>query len=408
MKPKRRIDVELQKTWLDELLEVAKDAETPRSFIFWSGLFCIGASTKRKIYLPKGNIYNLYPNLYVLLMAESGLGKQFPIDLSKTLLRTSGQTRLISGSNSIQGIMGRMSKMTTLESKVMVKNSEGVFVTGEFVNFLLDDPLALSTMMEWYDTHAHDVWEKTLKNESFILREVFVSLLAATNLELFNDRVPEKDVKGGFLGRMLPIHETDPSQLNSLTKAGDPIDYKNLAERLTKISQLSGTFQYEEGASEFYDEWYYDFYKDRSRRQDKARFSNRLRDHILKVAMNLSLAYKYELVLTKEDIAAAIMLCEPLVETVVNLTEEMGRNKFRSINAEVIQALIKAKDYTIPYSKLLRSNRGEATMKEFEEVLNTLVSSEMIEQCMTGEGMLAYKLTDVCINQLLKVKKKGK
>lgn len=395
------------RTWIDDVLDATKLSESPRSFIFWASMFCLGASTKRQISIQMGDLFKIYPNLYVLLVAESGLGKQFPIDMSKALLsvvdKVKGIRMVTGGQNSVQGILKSLGKAVNRANGVMIRNAEAAFISGEFANFLVKDPMAFSTIMELYDTGAHDEYDKILTNESFHLKNVFVSWLAASNMDLFQHKVDDHELKGGFLGRMLSIKEDDIENLNSLTTPLPPIDYEKLAGRLIEVSNLKGEFNWGPGAAKRYDDWYYPFYGDKNRLRDKARFSNRLRGHVIKVAMCLSLSYKDDLLLLVEDIEAAIRLCEPLLENVMVMTEDMGQSKYKGLNAIITHTLIHAKGHKILRSKLLAMNRGEWNLKEFNDTVALLESSNIVE-IDSNNGQVFIQLTDEAKGQLVKVK----
>src|SRR5438874_2133996 len=93
--------------WLDELLAQHAEVETPKNFWYWSGLATISAILKDNVYLDRGGSkdYRLYPNIYVMLYADSALRKGPPVSLAKNLVKKVNNTRVISGRSSIQGIL---------------------------------------------------------------------------------------------------------------------------------------------------------------------------------------------------------------------------------------------------------------------------------------------------------------
>ena len=90
--------------WLTSLVDQHNELESPRSFWFWAGLAAISAVVKDNIWINK-QIYNLYPNIYVMFHADSGLKKGPPVSMSKQLVKAVNNTRIISGRSSIQAIL---------------------------------------------------------------------------------------------------------------------------------------------------------------------------------------------------------------------------------------------------------------------------------------------------------------
>lgn len=398
----------MQYPWIESIMAATAKAESPRSHVFWAILFTISSVTRRKIYLKKGGFYKLYPNLFILNIADSGLRKQFPIDLANSLLTASGCCRIISGTNSIQGIIEMLAKGYTAENGVVRKEADAALLSDEFSTFLVDDPMALSTLMKLYDTHAGEKpdgsneWEKTLKSGKKKLRNIYITMLSASNLEQFDSKVLEKDMRGGFMARTLAIVETMPSQLNSLLRGGTPIDYQSLSKRLKEINRLSGEFTIEEPAIDLFDEWYYPFFS--TPRQDKTGFIKRIHDHILKVAMCLSLSHKDELIITVNEMEDAMNICLPLVDSSLDMSRGTGKSKYKTQTALIVQTLTKSPGYMITRRKLIKDNMGEFTYKDLNEILETLTQGDYIEETLINEEK-GYRLTDRCVEELSKVKR---
>ena len=74
------------KDWVGGLLELVEDTEAPRAFWMWGALYTIGATLRRQVWLPFG-IQNIYPNLYVLLVAPPAKARKGgPPKLAKQML----------------------------------------------------------------------------------------------------------------------------------------------------------------------------------------------------------------------------------------------------------------------------------------------------------------------------------
>ena len=75
-----------ERNWLDLWMELLHEAETPKNFIYWSGLSDIAGIVRDKVYLRK-RLYQLYPNLFVMMIGKSGLKKSFPVSKAKELVK---------------------------------------------------------------------------------------------------------------------------------------------------------------------------------------------------------------------------------------------------------------------------------------------------------------------------------
>src|SRR5882672_6583904 len=105
------------KPWLDILLESTKESESPERYFWWAGLCAIASVVGKRIFIQRGAFYKLYPNIYVALVsARSGLRKGIPIMIIKNLVEELDKIRVISGCNSIQGLIKELSMQKTFKS----------------------------------------------------------------------------------------------------------------------------------------------------------------------------------------------------------------------------------------------------------------------------------------------------
>jgi len=186
-------------TWIEEVLAQHEELESPSAFWYWSGLCIISAIMKDNVWLDKF-AYNLYPNIYVMLHADSGLKKGPPVGLAKKLVRRVNNTRILSGRSSIQGILKELGTFTsTPGGGIRSKSSTGFIVASEFTSSLVADPAAMTILTDLYDRQYNEgEWRSLLKMETFELKDPTISLLVATNEAHFNDFVEAKDIHGGF------------------------------------------------------------------------------------------------------------------------------------------------------------------------------------------------------------------
>jgi len=127
--------------WLEKLLAQHSELESPTNFWLWGGLAAISAVVKDNVWLDR-QIYNLYPNIYVMLHAESGLKKGPPISMAKQLVRGVGGTRIISGRSSIQGILKELGTTQTQPGGKVINKSVAFICSSELTSSIVEDKVA--------------------------------------------------------------------------------------------------------------------------------------------------------------------------------------------------------------------------------------------------------------------------
>ena len=380
-------------TWIDNVMDATLEAESPRSFVKWAALCAISAVMTDRVYLDK-HYYKLFSNIYVLLVAKSGLRKSFPPMLAKALVKVVDNTRVISGRNSIQAIIHELSMTVTKPKQSPLVKAHGFIVTGELSTTFIEDPQTLSILMDLYDGHYHqEGWDYTLKGtgkES--LKDISVTLLGAINPPHFKDMVHAKDITGGFIARCIIVEESRRALKNPLIEAPKQrLDTAELVRYLVDLSKVEGEFKWSDEAAKFFSEWYMTFNPEDL--EDDTGTANRIHDQILKVAMLLSLARDKDLILLREDIEEAMSLLESVIKTATAATRGHGESDWGSKVRIVLEELEIHPDHKVKRSELLLRHWGDFTAAELQVVITTLEGAKAVWTKTVGKDEL-YTATD--------------
>ena len=381
-------------SWLNLLHTATLDAETPRSFILWSGICSIAAVVSPNVFLNKAGKYHLSPNIYCLLVSKSGLGKSLPISMAKKLVSMVGNTRVISGRSTIQKIISDLSKSETDEKTGIAKfkDARGFIVSGEFAVSMQSDTDLFTILTDIYDTHANaDGWVNSTKaGGAEYLKAPCITLFSGSSPEHFEEFVPKVNIAGGFIGRTLLIYEEKRWRLNPLVDEEEPdIDYNKLSCHLKKLKEVNGGFKWTPEAKKEYVEWYEDF---RPRdHDDKTGTAERFPDHILKVAMCLSLSKGTELIIRDEDLQEALKLCLKLKHSIKVLTSSSGKSNMAAQTRSALELILKSPEGKISREYLLQRGFGDFNSTELDQIIETLIQTGFIEQ--TGTKVIVYTLS---------------
>jgi len=387
-------------TWLEKLLSQHNELESPTNFWLWGGLAAISAVVKDNIWLDR-QIYNLYPNIYVMFHADSGLKKGPPISMAKQLVRGVGGVRTISGRSSIQGILKEMGTAQT-QPGGKVNNKSAVFIaSSELTSSIVSDPVAMDILTDLYDRQYNiGEWRSLLKMEQFNLKDPTVTMLTATNEAHSNDFFAKKDIHGGYFARTFVVSENQRNRANSLSvPLKNPPKYPEYVEYLKTLGALKGPFEplgsieptekcifphvdhttgdtaYFTEAGLHYEKWYENFIDTTLTQdlRDDTGTLNRFGDSVLKVAMLLSLARSPELYIDTESMTLAISYCEKLIGNVREMTHgKKGLSDAKSIKGLIIAEFMALETHSISRTRLLK--RMWAHYKEAGELDEIMLS----------------------------------
>lgn len=385
-------------SWIDLVMDMTMETESPRQWIWWSALCSIAAVAGSNTFLDH-QYYKLSPNMFVMLLGRSGLGKGFPIWLAKELVERADVTRVISGRNSIEAVVKELGTISSRPGRPPIPDSRGFLVSGEFRNFILKNPDALTILTELYDTHYSSKWKNTLKNAGIdSLKGVCLTLLGASSPAHYREAVTESDLEGGYAARTLHIYEEEMGRINALVRPlKTPFIIEELVKGLTEIASVHGEFKYAPGADTYFEDWYNDF---RGKQIDAAKkgvyddsgLDQRLHNHIDKVAMCLSLASRADLRLTNDDFDQAIKVCQGLIIGVRKANIGPSKEEITKMTQLVIHQLLHTPEYEMPKSKLLQRlwNKGL-------NVMNLAVIQETLQDARIAR---VYKADEDLVFQL--------
>jgi hypothetical protein len=397
-------------SWVDEVLEATDEAESPKSFIYWSALCAISAVVKNNIWIQKRGLFRLYPTIYVLLIANSGLRKSFPVSVARHIVNKVNCTRVLGGRISVQALISSLSKAYTVEGETRPRtDAAGFIASGEFSTAFVKDPDAFTIMTDLYDNHYNPTWVNTLKSSGTEeLKNISITMLGAINQSHFNNLLTETDISGGFIARCILVVERKRSRKNSLLAIdgsdGIAIDYDKLSIYLRKLRTLAGPFILTPKAITAFNDWYYQFEPEEI--DDKTGTANRIHDQILKVAMLLALADKPELVIREEVMREAMNVCLSLGTNITKITAGGGKSKLAPQNALVLQYLLEIPGGREKRSNLLRRFYGSLDASDLDAVISTLTQAGGIKEVLINKE-LTYELNPDWLAQYSNYKMAG-
>ena len=409
--------------WIDSVLDGTDHVETPKDFVKWSLFSAIAAVTSPNVSIDKQGAYQLHPNIYVMLLAESGVGKGFGVWLAKSLVSTVDTTRVFAGRNSIQKIVTDLSMTFSRKGKEMIKDARAYLSSGEFVNFLLKDEQSISILTEWYDTHYVHEWPNSLKSSGTeILKDVNVTLLGASTADYLRESVPVAAIRGGFFGRLCLVYSAEKGKINALIDEADEDQQvapkiKEWSKYLTELSKIphGSKMVPSTQARDFYRPWYYDLQEriKSGRLVDKTGYIHRLHDHALKIATIISLSESTDLILKKDHVEEGINYAQNLLATVKKTTIGIGLSPSAPKNEAFLRTLFKAPEYQLSRKKMIGLNHAEFDSIDMDRIALTMEDAGFVK--IQGQGPEAkYVLTALGrrqfmdIQQELKKRRNGK
>ena len=386
-------------SWVNDLIKEHQAVETPTSWIYWSLMCCISsvAANQYTLRTLKGNLL-YYPNIYVMLLGESGLGKGFPVNLAKRLVQVADVTRVIAGRSSIQAILKELATTKSVQGKPVITDSRGFIVNGELSTAIIQDPDSLTILTDLYDRNYNPQWVNLLKGDGAEkLKEPYITCLFGSSPAHFYDSIPQPNIEGGYIGRNLVVYEEKRSKdvdlLDSEEESIDEDRFTNYivpkyVPHLQKIAKETKRLIPETNARNTFNTWRHEWRANQHIYNDKTGFVNRVPDHTLKIAMCICLA-RYDScgIILQEDITEAITAVSGLIYASRKASEGTGLDPLSQQTKKVVDFLIASNQNALTRTDLLVRGYGNYDSSTLDHILDTLMEMKWIKREKIGIGI---------------------
>ena len=382
--------------WLDKTVQTFSEYESPQRFYYWSILSAVSAIVKDRIYFDR-YLYKLYPNIYVLLYGPSAIKKGPPIGLAKDIVNRINNTRVINGRATVEAIIKELGTVQTRPNKVILNDSAGFIVSSELSSAIIGNTNSLDILTDLFDRiYNEGEWTYRLKNsEPISLKNPTVTWLAGTNEALFREFVPEKNLRGGLIGRTYVISEHKENKLNSLMATPEhEINKNEIAEGIRHAANLCGAFSMAQDVRDAFDTWYNEFRtKVSPKLEDDTGTVGRIDDNILKLAMLISTARRSDLIITIEDIQEAMAEVLQLIAPTRKVTQTVKQNEITLTEKRnlILKYLASREDFKDSRVNLLQRFTLKMDHEDMDRIVSFLEQAKIISQSNPG-GHIHYRV----------------
>jgi len=258
-------DTSASQDFLDLYIHAAGTSETPALFHFWCGLSIIAACVKDQVWYEKFAGSKLVPNLYVILLGESGSGKGRAIHNLEDMIKVEVPPKrpndppdyaVIPQLNHFNGTI-----TASFLTKLLSVRRSLYLILPELSQSLTDRNLAnwfIRTMCELSETKVSHV-DGTRKHGYQEIKHQCINWMAGTTRDWLIESVPQSSIRGGFIGRCVVIEGDRKGE--RIWKPVYPSDRVEVVDYLKKVilwyTTLRGEFKYSAGAEKTQEAWYY-------------------------------------------------------------------------------------------------------------------------------------------------------
>lgn len=388
------------------LINFTKDYESPTSFWRWSAYSTVASVLRSKVYL-EHKISKIHPNSYTVLLADSArFRKDHPLDVALELLTEVNCTKMFTGTASIQGILDKLSQATPNTKKgAPITGGSCIVLAKELSSFFVDDPRLIPLLTDLHGYRKEFPYD--LRGGSITIKDVCLSMLAASNEVLLREVYTQRATYGGLLRRTLLVTPDEVRPGNSLFDPDIPMDTVMAANQkaelirvLDEISKLNGPMSMDYAAAKLYNNWYLELNRNYDKYGSRTGVVEGIHTLILKTAIAKTAA-KVTMTIDLKTIEESILEVTALKPNYEVYAMQSGGSDKSKIATIIIANLWKAvPKYSLRKQDILMKHWNDMTSLEFDEAIETLKAGGLITQHVNGTGDLHFVLTQAALDKL--------
>lgn len=394
--------------FFDLFIDFNAEFESPKSFWWWSAAALVGSTLRNNVYHNAGNEI-LYPNIYVLLLADSAaFRKGGPFPLITDLVNDLHHTKLYDGRASIQAILEKLSLDIGGKKGIPMRGGSCLLLAEELASFFVSDPQLIPLITNIY--RSRKIFNYDLRGNAFTVKDLCVTMLSASNEIHLKDVYDQRAVYGGLLGRTFLVKPDERRQENSLLEIDiSKYDRKDLMAALEEIKKLSGNVKFTPDAIKLYKSWYKELYASLLKVPDPAGILGRIHTSVLKLSIIIAASHyttEVSAAFIEEAIKQGIEL-KPNYETYVMSSGGSTQAKVGTIFLTALWDATALNGNKLSRKTFLMNYWNQVTADDLDKLIATLEQGGMITTDYTSNE-IGYVMTAKCREKFEKQNKTNK
>lgn len=390
--------------WLAGYLEYNSETESATLFHKWTGLSILAACLRKKISLSMGR-FNVYPNLYVVLVGPAG-GPRKSQAITYGIQFLANIPDIIMSADSItpQALIEDLEKSTVEEQMPngsRFSHSSLTVTSKEFESFLgqkQENSRMITYLTDLFDAQELPWKYRTKHSGNNVIPSVFLNLLAATTPDSISNSLPSSAIGTGLTSRIMFVWAEKKAK--KVPFPGETAKEVALRESLQNdlyiISRMVGTYQFSPACKNMWIQWYEGYDSDNPDRLCKdpifAGWYERKTLYIQKLAMILAASESNSLIVEWNHFEQAIQVIEEVEVHMPHVFKAVGRSEVAA-DVDLVISIVKSKG-SISEIELMDLVWRDIDDWKFNNVIATAMRAGKITRKFLPVGATVYKYVE--------------
>jgi len=392
-------------SFLMEYLRYTQETEVPDYFGLWVGLSIVCTCLGRKTFIVTRP--TIYPNHYIILVANSGLcRKSTAIDQGIGIMESiDDPPRVLAQKTTTEAMIEQLKTVDVPTIRDTKKGlvvpppggAQAIIVADELATLLNKEAFRsgfIGLLTKIWDSSKRDFVYHTRGHGSEIIREPCINLLAGSTASWLKSSIPEESIGGGFTSRIIFVQADRPDRFHPWPNIDEDVLRREgrLIHDLNCIRALEGEFRIEPEARTYFAETYKTFLTQTTFSSDFGLAGYASRRHVMlhKTAMAFSASESDDMIITKRHYEIADSTLQQTERYMPAIVESI----MSTVDGESLQdvLLFIKSEGEVTRTRLTRKFQHKMKVRVLDELLQTLETGGSIAVTINGR-VISYIYT---------------
>lgn len=287
----------------------------------WCAISTIAAVLERKVYITTSS--PLYPNLYVFVVGDAGLGKTRPIMAAKNILKEIPEhvkiaPTSVTMASLVDAMLDAKRNIVRLPHSMLEYNS--LYIMADELSAFMHEYTGdlVAGLTTFYDGVPYSQTRRVAKINIDIPAPQLNLLCGTTPANLCGKVIPENAWEQGFMSRVILIH-SDERPIIDVFNSPKKDKPEDLIHDLRLMNSLQGEFGWDKDYAEYMHKWKTMGMPNRPTHPKLQHYSSRRFAHAIKLAMISNVDRVGDLMLTKADFEQSMLWLEEAEKNMPNI-----------------------------------------------------------------------------------------
>lgn len=250
----------VSRDWIELFLEYTDGIPSPEIFRKWSAIATISGALERRVWTISAG-KQVFPNLYVLLVATPGVGKSQAIEHTDQFWRECSDLHIAPHDVTKAALIDRLaraSRKMVLGDADLVEYNTLLVAADEFgVLVPSHDTEFLSTLNRIFDNPPIHQQERRGLSNSIDIINPQLTIIGGTQPAYLANLLPEEAWGMGFMSRVIMVYSATRPKVKLFSYNGmNQILYGELKSRFLEITKAYGQMEWSPEAQRVAESWY--------------------------------------------------------------------------------------------------------------------------------------------------------